>query len=420
MKISLIITALLVNILGCAAKKAISSSLSSPSSSSQFSTSHRSNEEVSLDWFTDSKLKSTDPISVQEAKLFVNNVYQTLEQNIFDPTFNKELRQQNFKALVAQVEAKPTWSRLNLTRLVNNQLEKLSISHVRVFDPIEGEQLFRLFSEPSVSKDKTTATVSTQIRGQLGILRVKSFVIPQITKVAVEQALAQLSQTKALLIDLRENGGGVQSSISYLIEYIIGPDKVISTEKTRLGMALKQPYIFRGYFDDSVKNVALAEIKLSKEKNYIEYRTRLEAQKDSRPYFILVDHRCGSACEVFAAAAQEHRTAKILGVRTSGSVLGGGVFKLRWQGFILLAPISQTFSPKGNTIEGKGVEPDISIPECKNNGNQCLEKAIKLILSYPQTTKYPIPTKSEKSAKSLQKTILNSEERVAVGQLSAQ
>ncbi|OUL17383.1 hypothetical protein BV372_35200 [Nostoc sp. T09] len=374
-----IITALLLHILGCTTNKSVSSSPSTSPSASQLSTSYRGNEEISLDWFTSSKLKSTDTISSQEAKLFVNNVSQTLENNIFNPSFKKELRQQNFKTLVATVEGKPNWSRLELTHLINNQLEKLSISHVRVFDPVEGEQLFRLFSQPSVSTDKTNSTVSTQIIGKVGVLRVRSFVVPQITLVAVKQALDQVSHTQALLIDLRGNGGGVQSSISYLIENIIGSDKVISTERTRHGITLKQPYIFRGYFDDSLKNVALAEIKLTNEKNYIEYRTRLEAKKDFRPHFVLVDEQCGSACEVFAAASQEHGAAKVLGVRTSGSVLGGGVFKLRWQGYILLAPISQTFSPKGNVIEGRGVQPDILIPECQNSGKQCLEKAIKLI-----------------------------------------
>ncbi|MCC5639077.1 hypothetical protein LC593_25245 [Nostoc sp. CHAB 5844] len=363
-----IFIAALFNILGCTENKSISSPPSSPIQK----------EEISLDWFTSSKLKNTDVISSSDAKLFVNNVYQTLDSNIFDPAFKKELREQNLKATIAEVNTKQNWSRSELTQLINSQLNKLAISHTRVFNPIEGEQLFRLFSQPSVPTAKTTP-ISAQIKGQIGILQVKSFVVPQITKVAVEQAKAQLSQTKIILIDLRENGGGVQSSISYLIEDIIGSNKVISTEKTRHGKALKEPYIFRGYFDDSVKNVALAEIKLSKEKNYVEYRTRFEAKKDPRPHFILVDALCGSACEVFAAAAQEHGAAKILGVNTSGSVLGGGVFKLKWPGFILLAPISQTFSPKGNKIESKGVQPDIQIPECKNSNNKCLEKAIKLI-----------------------------------------
>ena len=75
--------------------------------------------------------------------------------------------------------------------------------------------------------------VSAQISNQVGILQVKSFVAAQITRRAVEQAKAELSQAKAILIDLRGNGGGVQSDISYLIEDIIGPDKVFAVERTR-------------------------------------------------------------------------------------------------------------------------------------------------------------------------------------------
>ncbi|WP_442854694.1 hypothetical protein [Fischerella sp. PCC 9605] len=50
-------------------------------------------EDVFLDWFTASTLKGTDTVSSSEAKLFINNVYQTLDNKIFDPTFKKELRQ---------------------------------------------------------------------------------------------------------------------------------------------------------------------------------------------------------------------------------------------------------------------------------------------------------------------------------------
>ncbi|WP_197036133.1 S41 family peptidase [Fischerella sp. PCC 9605] len=375
-----VMTTVLLNLVVCIGGKLTSSQASTPSSL-QSPTSQKAEQEVSLAWFTSSKLRGTDIISSESAKLFVNNVYQTLDDKIFAPTFKKELREQNLKALIAEVDTNSSWSRAKLTQLINNQLSKLSISHVRVFDPVEGEQLFRLFTQQSPSTAKTDPTVSTQIRGFIGIVQVKSFVTPQITRRAVEQAKAQLSQTKAILIDLRGNGGGVQSAISYLIEDIIGPDKVIATERTRNGIAMKQPYIFRGYFDDSVKNIGLAEMKLSQQKKYIQYRTRFEANKDPRPYFVLVDNQCGSACEVFAAAAQEHRAAKILGVRTSGSVLGGGVFKLRWPGFVILAPIAQTISPNGNTIEGKGIEPDIEISECKNSGEQCFEKAVEIVVA---------------------------------------
>lgn len=369
-------TAMLLNIVSCTGGRLTSSQPSDPSLQSPIS--QEAEEDVSLDWFTSSTLSETDTVSVVEARLFVNDVYQKLDAHIFDPTFKKELREQSLKELIAEVDTKSSWSRAELTQLTNQSLEKIAISHVRVFDPVEGEQLFRLFTEESPSTPETDI-VSAQVIDQVGILRVKSFVTPQISRRAVEQAKAKLSQAKAILIDLRGNGGGVQSAISYLIEDIIGSDQVFAVERTRDGIGMQEPYIFRGYFDDDVRNIGLAEIKLTQEKNFIEYRTRFEAKTDPRPHFILVDQDCGSACEVFAAAVQDHGTAQILGARTSGSVLGAGVFKLRWQGFIILAPIAHTVSPKGNTIEGIGVQPDIEIAACQNSGDRCLEEAVEIV-----------------------------------------
>ncbi len=369
-------TAMLLHLISCTGNSITLSQPSEPSLHSPIS--QEVAEAVSLDWFTSSTLSGADTVSSLEAKLFVNDVYQTLDNNIFDPTFKEELREQNLEELIAKVDTKPSWSRAELTKLTNQYLEKLAISHLRVFDPVEGEQLFRLFTEESPLTPETEI-VSAQVSNEIGILRVKSFVTPQITRHIVEQAKAELSQAKAILIDLRGNGGGVQSAISYLIEDIIGSDKVFAIERTRDGIGLQKPYIFRGYFDDSVKNIGLAEIKLTQEKNFIEYRTRFGAKHDPRPHFVLVDRQCGSACEVFAAAVQDHGSAQVLGVRTSGSVLGGGVFKLRWQGFIILAPIAYTVSPKGKPIEGIGVQPDINITTCENSSDLCFEEATHIV-----------------------------------------
>jgi C-terminal processing protease CtpA/Prc len=64
-----------------------------------------------------------------------------------------------------------------------------------------------------------------------------------------------------------------------------------------------------------------------------------------------------------------------------GALFGGEAFRLRWQGFALIVPTVQVVSPKGNTIEGVGVQPDIEIPECVNSSSQCLEKAIKVVVN---------------------------------------
>lgn len=336
-------------------------------------------DDVSLEWFTSSQLKDTDIISASDAKLFVNNVYQVLDNKIFDPSFKKGERDQHLKLLLASVSAKPIRSRAKLTERISNQLKKLSVSHLKLLDPAEGEELFRLIEQKPLSNAKLAPTVSAEMKGEVGILQVKSFLVPQVTKAAIDQAKAQLSSAKVILIDLRGNGGGAGSSISYLIEDIVGPDKLLWKDRTREGLAMREPYVFRGYFDDAINTEAEAEIKLAREHPYVEWRTRPEAKKDPRPYWVLVDEQCGSSCDLFAASVQENRGAKLLGVRTMGALFSGEAFKLSWQGFALIAPTAQVISPKGNTIEGVGVQPDIQIPECKNNGKGCLETAIELI-----------------------------------------
>ncbi len=336
-------------------------------------------DDVSLDWFTSSKLKSTDIISSSQARVFINDVYQTLDAKIFDPAFKKEEREQQRSQLITIIDTKPSWSRAELTERISKQLQKLSISHLRILNPTEGEKLFRLIEQKPQSGTKPDPAVSAKMRGDVGILRVKSFLIPQVTKSAINQAKAQLAQAKIILIDLRGNGGGAGSSISYLVEDIVGADKVLWRDRTREGLKMKEPYIFRGYFDDAINAEAEAEIKLANEKPYVEWRTRSEAKRDPRPHYVLVDDQCGSSCDLFVATVQENGGAKLLGVRTMGALLAGEAFKLTWRGFALIAPTAQVISPKGNMIEGVGVQPDFEIPECKNAGKQCLEKAIRVI-----------------------------------------
>ncbi|MBD2054750.1 hypothetical protein H6F88_01695 [Oculatella sp. FACHB-28] len=341
---------------------------------------NQTEDEVSLDWFTSSALEDTDIISSPEAKLFIEDVYQTLDREIFDPAFKKAEREQHLSELLAEAEAKPKWTRAELAARISEQLNRLAVSHVRLLDPTEGERLFRIFEQKPLPDAATPEpSVSAEMRGKIGILRVKSFIVPLITKAQLDQAKAQLAQAKVILIDVRGNEGGYGSSVSYAVEDIVGADKVLWWDRTREGLQMEEPYVFRGYFDDADNVEAEADIALGEEHPYVEWRTRLEAQQDPRPHFVLIDDRCGSACDLFAGVVKDHGSAGILGVRTMGALLGGDAFRLRWEGFALIAPTVQVISPKGLTIEGVGVPPDVEIPECANGGSQCLERAIQMI-----------------------------------------
>ncbi|MFQ4146480.1 S41 family peptidase [Chlorogloeopsis sp. ULAP02] len=377
-----VVMAVLLGVIACTGNKSANESIKANPAIAEPQSSPKSTQEsteaVSLDWFTSSQLKSKDNVSASQAKAFINNVYQTLDSKIFDPAFKKDERDQQLQELLDTIDGKPNWTRAEVIERISSQLKKLSISHLRILDPTEGEKLFRVVEQKPLPDATPEPAISAEIRGEIGILRVKSFLIPHVTKVALDNAKSHLSQAKVILIDLRGNGGGAGSSISYLVEDIVGADKVLWRDRTREGLQVQKPYIFRGYFDDAVNAEAEAEIKLSKEQPFVEWRTRLEAKRDLKPHFILVDDQCGSSCDLFAGIIKDYGSAKILGVRTMGALFGGDAVRLNWQGFALIVPTLQVISPKGNTIEGVGVQPDIQIPECKNSGSQCLEKAIEI------------------------------------------
>ena len=81
------------------------------------------------------------------------------------------------------------------------------------------------------------------------------------------------------------------------------------------------------------------------------------------PVVVLMDRRCGSACEVLAGALQDHLRAPLLGVRSYGK---GSMQKVQkpnqmW-GFYLKYTIGKYLTPDGRDIDGKGMAPDVGLP----------------------------------------------------------
>ncbi|MFZ5558697.1 MAG: S41 family peptidase [Pseudomonadota bacterium] len=333
-------------------------------------------------WFSSSPLKGEDIVAGHDAVAFAERLYTILDAKLFDPSFKAEERGRQRAELEAALAARPTWTRSEVVDLVNERLRRLGISHLRILDPIQGAAMAALAEQPpSAEHDAARAAepaVSAEVRdGAVGVLRLRSFFVPQITKAAVDRARARLAGARAIVVDVRGNGGGAGSPISYVIEHLLGPDRVISFDRTREGLHRSRPYVVRGYFEDAENTGAQAEIRLSEREPYIEWRTRPDAVKDPRPHVVLVNQECGSACEVFAAAAKENGV-PVLGVRTYGAVLGAGVFKLPWPGYALIVPVLGTLSPMGRIHEGVGVAPDVEIPECHDRPEECLTRAVEI------------------------------------------
>ena len=75
---------------------------------------------------------------------------------------------------------------------------------------------------------------------------------------------------------------------------------------------------------------------------------------------ILVDEFTHSAAEMVASFALENRLATLVGTTTSGEVLGSANFKLT-RGYRLRIPTAGWFTWTDQCIEGRGVEPSITM-----------------------------------------------------------
>ena len=136
---------------------------------------------------------------------------------------------------------------------------------------------------------------------------------------------------KGLIIDLRDNGGGLLDTALDMLDQIL-PKKLVVYTKDKNGVAEE-------YYTKDDK-----EIKI--------------------PIVILVNGNSASASEVFCGALRDYGKAKLLGTKTFGKGIVQSSFAFR-DGTGLKFTTSKYYTPKGINIHGTGFEPDIKV---KSNG----------------------------------------------------
>ena len=100
------------------------------------------------------------------------------------------------------------------------------------------------------------------------------------------------------------------------------------------------------------------------------------------PLAIVVDGLSASTSEMFAAALQGARRARLFGERTAGQALPAMATRLP-NGDILMHVIADFVTPDGTRIEGEGVSPDEVVPlrlaEIRAGHDAALEAALRWV-----------------------------------------
>jgi hypothetical protein len=163
---------------------------------------------------------------------------------------------------------------------------------------------------------------------------------------AVEAALTLVSSADAVIIDLRNNGGGSPSMVGYLVSAFTPPDANIYNEfHQREGSESERP-----------------------KESYP--KPRLDV-----PLYVLISGRTASAAESTAYTLQAAKRAVIVGAVSAGAANPGGEFPAGDDFFVFIST-STTINPvTGANWEGVGVKPDVIVDPAR-----ALERAEMLAL----------------------------------------
>ncbi len=181
----------------------------------------------------------------------------------------------------------------------------------------------------SVTRRKVLTPVATGelIDGNVGLVTIANFDdrCTQETVAAIETLMAQGAEY--LLFDVRNNGGGYAHELVKLLDYLLPEGDLFRTVDYAGKEAVNRSD--EGFLD--------------------------------MPMGVLVNSESYSAAEFFAAALSEYEAAVVIGEHTSGK----GYFQsthLLNDGSAVALSIGKYFTPKGISLEGVGITPDVEVP----------------------------------------------------------
>ena len=164
---------------------------------------------------------------------------------------------------------------------------------------------------------------------RIGYVRISQFQESTAKDLGVKLAEFKESNIQGLIIDLRNNPGGLLSAAVGVSEQFLESDKLVVSIKGR----------------DGRKD---------------EYRARMQSEHFEYPMIVLVNQGSASASEIVAAAMQDWGKAVIVGKTTFGKGSVQTILPLS-DGSGLRLTTAKYFTPRGESIHKVGVKPDIVV-----------------------------------------------------------
>ena len=210
-----------------------------------------------------------------------------------------------------------------------------------VFRQDEGEYVDLKMERRNV----TVQTVEYQmLEDHVGYIAVSQFDV--VTADQFKAAVDDLEKQgmKKLLVDLRNNPGGVLDAVVGMLDYILPDDLMIEGDKDLVRTNTEATLLV--YMAD--KNG----------KGGQEYAS--DGHSLDIPMAVLVNGESASASEVFTGAMKDYGRATVVGTKTFGKGIVQNLIPLD-NGTAIKMTTAHYYTPSGFDLHGKGIEPDVEV-----------------------------------------------------------
>ncbi|MEE1227892.1 MAG: S41 family peptidase [Lachnospiraceae bacterium] len=227
------------------------------------------------------------------------------------------------KDLITQIDGKDT-STLTLTdavRLIRGSDKKKCVLTI-----FRDQKLMKITVEKSkIQIDSVTYEMKAN---KIGYIEVSQFI--EDTDEQFDAAVDDLTKQgmKGMIVDLRDDGGGLLDSCVNMVSRILPKDDLIVYT-------------------------------MDKNKKKTNYKSN-SSDTVNVPICVLVNGNSASASEIFTGALKDHKKATIVGSKTFGKGIVQNIFPLS-DGSAIKLTVSKYYTPSGSYIHKKGIQPDIKV-----------------------------------------------------------
>lgn len=173
------------------------------------------------------------------------------------------------------------------------------------------------------------------IEGEIGLLDLRRFYPLSVSKEMVDAAMLFLSTANAIIIDVRENGGGAGESLQYFCSYFLEYPTQLTSDYSR-------ETDFRTEFWTTAEVAG--------------------TRRTDVPVFILTGQNSFSSAEAFAYDMQVNGRATLVGDSTGGGAHSVDLYRID-DLFEIYIPTARAINPiTSDNWEGIGVIPDVLVP----------------------------------------------------------